>query len=110
MVIPAGTIRALRRSPAAIITVIVGTAGLTSLAAGQPWASIAIVLIVRIFYDIRRSREEAAERRLAQLKVEEAVAKADAIRARHLDLLTHVQATLPLWGADGNVPRLGKGK
>jgi small-conductance mechanosensitive channel len=110
MAIPPGTIQALRRSPASIVTVVVGTAGLTSLLAGQPWASIAIVLISFIFYDIRRSGEEASERRLAELRVEEAVAKADAVRARHLDLLTQVQATLPLAGDLGVSPRLGKGK
>jgi hypothetical protein len=56
-------------------------------------------------YHIRRTANERHQRDMAQLKVNEAAVRVEAIKARHRALLTSDQPSLPLERPPGRITR-----
>jgi hypothetical protein len=106
MALPPGAFRALKRHPDALVHVLVASMAFASLRMGQPVATLCIVFLVLGFHFVTRHRAEQSETRRLELMVEAEVAKAEMVKARHVDLLTHGQASLPLRGPAHE--RLGK--
>jgi hypothetical protein len=111
MMLPSGTIRALRHYPDAIVCVVVAVLALSALALKAPaWPVIIVVLLILFAYDRRRSAAEAHEERTAETKVEMAVAKALAVRGRHPQLITSSEPPLPLDTPAANMTTSRRGK
>jgi hypothetical protein len=97
MLLPSGTIRALKDNPDAIVCVVVVCLAIGGIACRAPALPVLLIVALALaFYDRRRTAHEAHELRLAEQKVAMAVAKADEVKARHLDLLGQAQPSLPL--------------
>jgi hypothetical protein len=106
MLLPAGTIAALKRYPDAIVCVVIAFSALSAVVLkAPPWWVVVITALVLSFYLGLRRSSEAHEQAMAALKVQAAMAKAEAIRARHADLITYVQPSLPLVPPDSGLKR-----
>jgi uncharacterized protein YqgC (DUF456 family) len=111
MVLPVGTIRALKDAPDALVTVVIAAMALGALAEQAPvWPTMVVVLVTLGIYHVRRSAAEAHAIRVAELKVDEAAAKVDAVRARHMAAGAYVEGAvrLGLPGATVRRPRRGE--
>jgi hypothetical protein len=95
--LPPGTFKALKGHHNGIVTVTLFVVALGGLVAGSPhWADIALLAIAFGMFHIRCGATETHMERMAQLKVDEASLKAEAIKARHRELLMVDQPALPL--------------
>jgi hypothetical protein len=95
--LPPGTIAALKGRPNEIVVVSVATVAFGALAAGAPaWPAVAIAAIALFAYHLRSTATERYMHAMAQLKVDEAVAAAEMVKARHRDQLAKGQENLQL--------------
>jgi hypothetical protein len=95
--LPPGTLRYLKGNPDAILAAVVAAMAFGALSVGAPSAGvIAILAIVLGLYHIRRMANERHQREIAQLKVDEAAVRVEAIKAQHRALLASDQPSLPL--------------
>jgi len=92
-----GTIAALKGHPAGIVAVSVTTVSGGALAAGASgWAVVAVAALVLFAYDRRCSSQERHNEVLAQRRIEEALIRADVVKARHRDQFSAGQQDLVL--------------
>lgn len=101
ILLPTGTIRALKKHLDAIAVVVIVSGGLTAL--GIAHSSLSVIAIVGLglaAYCIRRRTAETHERAIGEQKVRSELAKADQTKARHLDLLIQGQPSLPFAPSD----------
>jgi hypothetical protein len=109
MLLPPGTLAALKGHFHGIVATVVFTVACAAMAAGAPpWPTIVGLAIALLMYHIRSSRREEHEERIAQQGIDQAVAHVEAIKARHRDLLQVEQPVLPL-GSAPRTPTRGRG-
>lgn len=95
--LPPGTLKALKGHPNGIVTVVLFAVAVGAILAGaSPWAIIAAMVLAFAMFHNRCSTAERHQLEMAQLKVNEAVAGVEMIKARHRDLLLSDQPGLPL--------------
>ena len=100
--LPPNTLRYLKGQYDSIVAVVLAAITLGAIAEGAPpWPAVACLSIIGIFYHVRRSAAERHMKEMAQLKVDNEVAKVEVIKARYRDLVTYEQASLPLVGRAG---------
>lgn len=82
--LPPGTISALKGYPNEIVISVVSAMAIGGMAIGiDPWPIVAVVAVVLTIYDKRSSSREKHDQAMAARRVEEAVAKADAVKAKY---------------------------
>ena len=104
--LPPGTLRYLKGNPDAILAAAVAAMAFAAELAGVPlWSAVAVLVIVLVMYHIRRTANEGHQRDMAQLKVNEAAVRVEAIKAQHRALLASDQPWLPLERPPGRTAR-----
>jgi hypothetical protein len=95
--LPPGLLSALRGQPNEIVVVTVFAIATGSMAAGAPaWPVVALGTVSLFVFHIRCTSTERHNEVMAHQRVEEAVARANAVKARHRGKLLPEQPGLPL--------------
>ena len=95
--LPPGTLHYLKGHYDGIVMVVLAAMAFASLTLGAPAIPTIVVLgVAAIGYHWRCGSKQDHDLGMARLKLEEAVAKAELVKARHRDLLANVQPALPL--------------
>jgi hypothetical protein len=104
--LPPGTLAALKGHFHGIVTVVALAVVVGSMAAGAPpqWAVLALVIAL-LMYHVRCRDKEHHEENMAQSKINEAMVRVEAVKARHRDLLSVKQPTLNLEDRPVQPPR-----
>jgi hypothetical protein len=88
--LPPGALKALKGHYDGIVTVVLFAMAVGGLVAGAPpWADILLLAVGLGMFHIRSSSRETHLEQIAQRKVDEAAAKAEAIKAKHREILQH---------------------
>jgi len=95
--LPPGTLAALKGHFDGIVAVVALAIASGAMAAGAPplW-TVAALAIALVLYHIRCKSKEKHEEHMAQNKINEAMIKVEAIKARHRELLSVDQPSLGL--------------
>lgn len=94
--LPPGTLAALRGHHNGIVSVVMfASAGGVMAAGAPPWAVVVLLAITLVMFHIRCNATESHDRAMATLRIEEALARTEAIKARHR-MLRPEQPDLPL--------------
>ena len=105
--LPPGTLNALKGHHAGIVSVVMSALAFGAMAAGAPAWQVTVGLAIGLgTYHTRCSARERHEELLARQAFESAVAKLDAVKARHQELLTNDQPLLPLQGGARGTERV----
>jgi hypothetical protein len=97
MLLPPGTIAALKGHPNGVVTVALYATAVGAMAVGAPsWGVVAAMAIAFWMFHNRCCSAERHAKEMAQNKVDEAAVNVEAIKARHRDLLLSGQPGLPL--------------
>ncbi len=97
MLLPPGTLRALKGYPDGIVTVVCLLLAFSAVALGVPTRSaFALLALALAMFHIRCIGRERHDRAMARIQVEQAAVKVEAVKARHVELLRVAQPTLQL--------------
>lgn len=108
--LPPGTLAALKGHHNGIVAVVMFAIAAGTMAIGAlAWPVVVMLAIALAMFHIRCDAAESHDRDMARLRIEEALARAEAIKARHRALPRYRQADLPLDrdAAAPESPRLG---
>jgi len=99
--LPPGTIAALKGHPNEIVAVAIFAPAAAAMAAGAPAWPLAFLAVAALgVFHIRQTASERHNEVMAQLRIEQTLATAQALRTRHgAGRLSPEQATLPLAGS-----------
>lgn len=97
MLLPPGTLQALKGQTEAIVTVVCLAMSLAAMAAGIPaWAVICLLAIALAAYHIRATRKENHDLAMASSRVEQEAVTVEVVKARFRELHRTDQPSLPL--------------
>jgi hypothetical protein len=95
--LPPGTFKALKNRPNEIVVVVVFAMSASAIGFGAaPWPIVAMSIAALLVFHLRATQTERHNELMAQHKVNEAVAKAEAIKAQYRRNPPPGQPSLPL--------------